>query len=106
MAGKRVLLTAVSSVVLFLLWDRFSHDDPSERLLLRPDFSQDFLLWVQSHPALGIGALLVVIAGGVIPRQDYDYLYEAGVKCVFGPGTTILDSARSVLQAIGEARAD
>lgn len=49
---------------------------------------------------------IVVIAGGVIPRQDYDYLYQAGVKCVFGPGTTILDSARSVLKAVTEARQD
>jgi methylmalonyl-CoA mutase len=49
---------------------------------------------------------IVVIAGGVIPRQDYDYLYEAGVKCVFGPGTTILDSARAVLKAVNEARTD
>ncbi len=49
---------------------------------------------------------IVVIAGGVIPRQDYDFLYEAGVKCVFGPGTTILDSARAVLQAVNESRSD
>jgi methylmalonyl-CoA mutase len=47
---------------------------------------------------------IVVIAGGVIPRQDYDFLYEAGVKCVFGPGTPILESARSVLQAVNETR--
>ena len=49
---------------------------------------------------------IVVIAGGVIPRQDYDFLYDAGVKCVFGPGTTIPDSAQAVLQAINEACAD
>jgi hypothetical protein len=29
----------------------------------------------------------VVVAGGVIPPADYDFLYEAGVKCIFGPGT-------------------
>jgi methylmalonyl-CoA mutase len=49
---------------------------------------------------------IVVIAGGVIPRQDYDFLYKAGVKCVFGPGTTILDSARAVLKAVNAALAD
>ncbi len=49
---------------------------------------------------------IVVIAGGVIPRQDYDFLYQAGVKCVFGPGTTILDSARAVLQAVNKSRSD
>ena len=46
---------------------------------------------------------VVVIAGGVIPRQDYDALYSAGVKCIFGPGTPIPDAAREVLQAINEA---
>ena len=43
---------------------------------------------------------IVVIAGGVIPRQDYDYLYEAGVKCIFGPGTPIPVCAREVLDAV------
>ncbi|MFT6957932.1 MAG: methylmalonyl-CoA mutase [Halieaceae bacterium] len=43
---------------------------------------------------------IVVIAGGVIPKQDYDYLYEAGVKCIFGPGTPIPVCARDVLAAI------
>ena len=43
---------------------------------------------------------IVVIAGGVIPRQDYDYLYGAGVKCIFGPGTPIPVCAREVLDAV------
>jgi len=43
---------------------------------------------------------IVVIAGGVIPRQDYDYLYSAGVKCIFGPGTPIPVCAREVLDAV------
>lgn len=43
---------------------------------------------------------IVVIAGGVIPRQDYDFLYEAGVKCIFGPGTPIPLAAREVLEAV------
>ncbi len=46
---------------------------------------------------------IVVIAGGVIPRQDYDVLYDAGVKCIFGPGTPIPQSAREVLNAINSA---
>ena len=46
---------------------------------------------------------IVVIAGGVIPRQDYDYLYEAGVKCIFGPGTPIPVCAREVLDAVNKA---
>jgi methylmalonyl-CoA mutase len=47
----------------------------------------------------------VVIAGGVIPRQDYDHLYDAGVKCIFGPGTPIPVCAREVLDAVSEAQA-
>ena len=47
---------------------------------------------------------IVVIAGGVIPRQDYDYLYEAGVKCIFGPGTPIPVCARDVLAAINGSK--
>lgn len=45
---------------------------------------------------------IVVIAGGVIPRQDYQYLYDAGVTCIFGPGTPIPHSARAVLNAVNE----
>ncbi|MFV0277352.1 MAG: methylmalonyl-CoA mutase [Parahaliea sp.] len=46
---------------------------------------------------------IVVIAGGVIPRQDYDHLYRAGVKCIFGPGTPIPQCAREVLDAVSAA---
>ncbi|MFT6016508.1 MAG: methylmalonyl-CoA mutase, partial [Candidatus Azotimanducaceae bacterium] len=46
---------------------------------------------------------IVVVAGGVIPRQDYDFLQKAGVKGIFGPGTKIPESARDVLTAINES---
>ena len=46
----------------------------------------------------------MVIAGGVIPRQDYDFLYDAGVKCIFGPGTPIPEAAREVLDAVKKAQ--
>ncbi|MEP5764492.1 MAG: methylmalonyl-CoA mutase [Halieaceae bacterium] len=49
---------------------------------------------------------IVVIAGGVIPRQDYDTLYSAGVKCIFGPGTPIPEAARDVLDAINALSSD
>ena len=48
---------------------------------------------------LGAGDI-VVIAGGVIPEQDYPALREAGVRCIFGPGTPIPEAARDVLDAI------
>ena len=47
---------------------------------------------------------VAVVCGGVIPHQDYAFLHDAGVRCVFGPGTPILQAARAVLAAIGEAR--
>ncbi|MEZ5573249.1 MAG: methylmalonyl-CoA mutase [Halioglobus sp.] len=47
---------------------------------------------------------IIVIAGGVIPRQDYDFLYAAGVKCIFGPGTPIPQCAREVLDAVKAAQ--
>jgi len=47
---------------------------------------------------------IMVIAGGVIPAQDYQYLYDAGVKGIFGPGTVISIAAQKILtELIGEA---
>ena len=47
---------------------------------------------------------IVVFAGGVIPAQDYDFLYAAGAKAIFGPGSRIEDSAHRVLEEIRKAR--
>ena len=46
---------------------------------------------------------IVVFVGGVIPRQDYGMLYEAGVKGIYGPGTPIPVSAKDVLEQIKKA---
>ncbi len=46
---------------------------------------------------------IIVFVGGVIPRQDYDFLYQAGVKGVYGPGTPIPASAKDVLEQIRKA---
>jgi methylmalonyl-CoA mutase len=43
---------------------------------------------------------IIVFVGGVIPKQDYDFLYEAGVKGIYGPGTPIPASAKDVLELI------
>jgi len=48
---------------------------------------------------------IVVFVGGVVPAQDYEFLYQAGAKGIFGPGTPIPQCARDVLQAIAAARA-
>ena len=47
---------------------------------------------------------IVVVCGGVIPRQDYEELYAAGAACIFGPGTPITKSARETLEAINKAK--
>ncbi|HEX7486664.1 MAG TPA: methylmalonyl-CoA mutase [Vicinamibacterales bacterium] len=54
---------------------------------------------VRELRALGRGDILVVV-GGVIPPQDYDYLHEAGVSGVFGPGTVIPQAAQKILRAL------
>ncbi|NJN25882.1 MAG: methylmalonyl-CoA mutase [Cyclobacteriaceae bacterium] len=43
---------------------------------------------------------IMVVAGGVIPPKDYDYLYEAGVAGVFGPGTVISKCAKEILEKL------
>ncbi len=41
---------------------------------------------------------IMVVAGGVIPTQDYDFLYKAGVAAIFGPGTTVAYSAATMMK--------
>jgi methylmalonyl-CoA mutase len=47
---------------------------------------------------------IIVFVGGVIPQQDYDFLYAAGVKGIYGPGTPIPASAKDVLEHIKAAQ--
>ena len=47
---------------------------------------------------------ILVICGGVIPQQDYDFLKSAGVKAIFGPGTNIPAAAKEILTLIRAAR--
>ena len=49
------------------------------------------------------GSDIVVFVGGVIPAQDYDFLFQAGAKGIFGPGTPIPSCAHEVLRAIRAA---
>jgi methylmalonyl-CoA mutase len=49
------------------------------------------------------GGDIVVFVGGVIPAQDYAFLYDAGVKGIYGPGTPIPASAKDVLEQIRQA---
>ncbi|WP_028725640.1 methylmalonyl-CoA mutase [Paracoccus zeaxanthinifaciens] len=58
---------------------------------------------IEALKAQGAGDILV-ICGGVIPQQDYEFLQRAGVKAIFGPGTNIPSAAADILKLIREAR--
>ncbi|KFI26711.1 methylmalonyl-CoA mutase [Haematobacter massiliensis] len=58
---------------------------------------------VEALKAHGAGDIIVV-CGGVIPQQDYQYLYDNGVKAIFGPGTNIPDAAKNILDLIRASR--
>ena len=58
---------------------------------------------VEALKAADAGEILVV-CGGVIPQQDYEYLKSAGVAAIFGPGTNIPDAAQNVLDLIRKSR--
>jgi len=58
---------------------------------------------VQALKDAGAGDI-IVICGGVIPQQDYQFLYDNGVKAIFGPGTNIPEAAQDILRLIREAR--
>jgi methylmalonyl-CoA mutase len=44
----------------------------------------------------------LVIAGGVIPAQDYDFLFKAGVAAIFGPGTSVAKAACEIMEILLE----
>jgi methylmalonyl-CoA mutase len=47
-----------------------------------------------------------VVVGGVIPKKDYDFLFDAGVVGVFGPGTVISEAAVAILDLLIAERSD
>jgi len=56
-------------------------------------------LLIQELKKMGGGDIMVIV-GGVIPPQDYDFLYDAGVKGIYGPGTPVTESASHVLDLL------
>ena len=68
------------------------------------------ILVVEDDPALNgqlVEALkqkgaedIIVVVGGVIPRQDYQFLLDHGVSAIFGPGTNVMDAANKVLDLL------
>ncbi len=59
---------------------------------------------IEELEKLGADDDIVVFAGGVIPKKDYEFLYNAGVAAIFGPGTSLIESAEETLRAIEERR--
>jgi methylmalonyl-CoA mutase len=49
---------------------------------------------------------IIVIAGGVIPAQDYQYLYDAGVAAIFGPGTSVATAGKKIMEILLEIYSD
>jgi methylmalonyl-CoA mutase len=47
---------------------------------------------------------IIVVCGGVIPAQDYEYLYNAGAKAIFGPGTNIPEAAAQLIEILEKRR--
>ncbi|MCB0494061.1 MAG: cobalamin-dependent protein, partial [Cyclobacteriaceae bacterium] len=43
---------------------------------------------------------ILVVAGGVIPQQDYSFLYDRGIAGIFGPGTPVAQSAKAILEKL------
>jgi methylmalonyl-CoA mutase len=60
---------------------------------------------IEELTKLGRGDIMVV-CGGVIPAQDYEFLYENGAAAIFGPGTVIPESSRKVLNLLLEQLED
>ena len=44
----------------------------------------------------------MIVVGGVIPKKDYGFLFDKGVKCIFGPGSNIIESAEKVIDLISD----
>ena len=62
--GKTLVLIFIAMVFAMIIWDAVFV--PPQDRFLRPDFSDKFLEWVQSHPGWGLGAIGLVIAGAVV----------------------------------------
>ena len=71
----------------------------------RGDESLDTLIPPSANQPYDMGrADIKVVAGGVIPPQDYALLRAAGVQAIFGPGTNLADAADEVLRLLGHNR--
>ena len=81
-----------------------SHFGEIDSILFVPYALADHDGYVAALKADGAGDI-IVICGGVIPHQDYEFLQKAGVKAIFGPGTNSPSAARDILDLIRGTRA-
>ena len=91
--GSKVLLMGIVNVTPDSFSDGGDWLDPATALT-----------HARALEAQGAGNV-IVICGGVIPQQDYEFLQKAGVKAIFGPGTNIPSAAQDILALIRQARA-
>jgi methylmalonyl-CoA mutase cobalamin-binding domain/chain len=68
------------------------------RCMITFDFN-DFRTFLQ-FPTPSKHIDFFMLAGGVIPAQDYDFLYKAGVAAIFGPGTSVAKAACQILEIL------
>ena len=57
---------------------------------------------MKSLKELDPNSKMIVFVGGVIPEQDYDFLYKNNISAIFGPGSNIIESAEKVIDLISK----
>ena len=65
-------------------------------------FNRKTFFRANKQQALYLREDILVFAGGVIPMQDYDFLYQAGVVAIFGPGTSVAKAACQIMEIMLE----
>ena len=66
--------------------DRHKADLCSETDMIGHESDKLILLFIYQFVVLSLSSDILLVCGGVIPPQDYDFLYKAGVASIFGPG--------------------
>ena len=90
-APKRKEILSVDEKKLALK-NALRYFDPKHHSVLLPEFAEELKNYGRED--------IMVIVGGVIPKQDYQYLFDAGAVAVFGPGTKISDAAIKILEIL------
>ena len=94
--AQKLSLQVTQTLVSTWIWDRCSklRKKPQNKPLRTTFMLSEYLLW---QP---VTKDILVYVGGVIPHQDYQFLFDAGAIAVFGPGTKVSKSAIQVLEIL------